>query len=300
MSEGWTVQVIPEDGARSRTVRVSRGTVTAVLSAAGLLAVLLVTWLVLFAGDTIGAIRTAELREENRRLEADLEAAEQRTGNLTRSLDVLANREERFRLVAGLPLIDPDIREVGVGGPSTRAPRTRADAVSQQLDQLLRRAGLLSASISEATDSMRVHRDVFLSRPSIRPVASEDSWISSSYSRSRYHPILLHNRPHTGIDISARHGAPILAAARGRITYTGRMAGYGKMVEVTHGYGYRTRYAHAASISVRRGERVERGEVIGEVGDTGLSTGPHVHYEVIVNDRYVDPRPFMLGDRLLQ
>lgn len=300
MKEGWTVQIFPRDGGRSRSFRIPRRGVRIGALALAVLLGLVAVWGTLFVRDVDRAAELTRLRAENQRLQSDLRNAEERTDALTRSLDVLAQREERFRLMAGLPLIDPDVREVGVGGPSTQPPRTRSEAVTQQLDQLHRRARLLNSSLAEATDSMEVHRDVFLSRPSIRPVATEDAWISASYSHSRRHPVLLNNRPHTGIDISAHHGDPILATARGTVTYVGRIPGYGKLVELDHGYGYRTRYAHASRILVRRGEQVERGDVIAEVGDTGISTGPHVHYEVLVDGRPVDPHPFFLDDRLAQ
>lgn len=300
MNDGWTVQIVPRDGGRTRTFRLTRRGLALAGAGLGVLAILVSVWAVVFGIDVTRATELERLEARNGRLEADLSAAEQRTDRLAHSLDRVASREERFRLMAGLPLIDPDIREVGVGGPATERPETRSGAVNRTLDRLLRRSRLLSASLGEATDSVRVHREVFLSRPSIRPVASQDSWISSPYSRNRYHPILLHNRPHTGVDISARHGAPILASARGTVVFAGQVAGYGKMVEIEHGYGYRTRYAHAASLSVREGEEVRRGDVVGAVGESGLTTGPNLHYEVLVNGRPVDPRPYLLGDRLFQ
>ena len=108
-------------------------------------------------------------------------------------------------------------------------------------------------------DSVEMHRQVFLARPSIRPVQADESWISSSFSRSRFHPVLQVNRPHPGLDISALAGTPILATAGGVVSYAGTRQGYGKTVEIDHGYSYKTRYAHAGSIQVKRGERVRRG-----------------------------------------
>lgn len=298
MSDRWTVQIIPDDGGgRTRAFRLTRRGVLA----AGLLLVLvggaLVGGTAFLAGDALDSLRVDRLQERNRELAADLRATDRRTGEMARALDELAVKEERFRLLAGLPLIDPEVRQVGVGGPA--ADETSA-ATARELDRLLRRADLVAASLSEATDSLRVHREVFLARPSIRPVATEDAWISSGYSNSRYHPLLQHNRPHTGVDISARAGAPVQAAAPGTITFAGQSPGYGKMVEVDHGYGYVTRYAHASRLRVSAGDQVRRGDVIAEVGQTGLTTGPNLHYEVLVGGDPVDPRPFLLDDRLFQ
>ncbi len=297
MSDRWTVQILPENGGRTRTFRLRRGGVAAAVLLAALLGAAAAVGAALVASGAVESARIDRLAERNRQLADDLREAERRTGELARALDGLAVQEERFRLLAGLPLIDPEVRQVGVGGPEAGDGPASA---TRELDRLLRRADLVASSLSEATDSLRVHREVFLARPSIRPVASEDAWISSGYSNSRYHPILLDSRPHTGIDISARAGAPVRATAHGTVTFAGRSPGYGKMVEVDHGYGYATRYAHASRVRVAEGEEVRRGDVVAEVGQTGLTTGPNLHYEVLVDGEPVDPRPFLLEDRLLR
>lgn len=300
MSDRWTVQIVPPRGGRTKSVRVGGRTLVTLLAALVALAGSVAVWALVFADTAVDAGRLASLREENRQLSSRVQTMERRSDRLAGALDQLAVKEERFRLVAGLPLIDPEVREVGIGGPPAVDQASFGGRIGQELDRLMRRADLLSTSLSEATDSMRVSREVFLSRPSIRPVASRDAWISSGFSRSRLHPVLHDSRPHTGIDITARGGAPILAAAQGRVTHIGETPGYGKMVEIDHGYGYKTRYAHASDILVARGERVQRGDVIGKVGETGLTTGPNLHYEVLVNGRAVDPRPFLLDERLFQ
>lgn len=98
---------------------------------------------------------------------------------------------------------------------------------------------------------------------------------------------------HSGLDFKAPSGAPILAAARGRVAFVGRHAGYGKLVEIDHGNGLRTRYAHMSAFRARSGDRVRPGQVIGAVGSTGRSTGPHLHFEVRLHGQPVNPRPFL-------
>lgn len=312
MSErGWTIQLLPEDGAEEpRTLRVSRGwlrwgaAVAVLLVAGGAGLGLSLGW---------GAWQQAnleQLRSENRVLRSRVQAADRTVNRLAGELNRMAVQEERFRILAGLPLLDDEIRQVGVGGPGPAVRTAGAggaggraagrDGRDLALPQLLRRADLLHASLREAADSMAAHRSLFLSRPSILPVADEVSWISSSFSHSRYHPVLHVNRPHEGIDVSAPHGAPVRVTANGRVVKTGSRPGYGRIVEVSHGHGYRTLYGHASEVLVRRGERVERGDVIARVGETGLTSGPNVHYEVHVDGRPVNPGRFLVDERVPQ
>ncbi len=299
---------MPEGSGRTRTLRISRRVVR--MAAVAAVAFLLVTAAFVFSLG-IDAAREAELARlqiENRHLVENLGNVEDQVGVLAGSVDELAEQERKFRLLAGLPDLGAEVRAVGVGGPLPEvaereeflaaspelAERTYAAAYDAEL--LMRRLDLLGSSIDEAMDSVEMHRQVFLARPSIRPVQAEESWISSSFSQSRMHPVLQVNRPHPGLDISAVAGTPILASAAGRVTFAGTRTGYGKTVEIDHGFGYKTRYAHAGSIQVKRGQRVDRGDVLGEVGKTGLATAPHLHYEVMIDGRQVNPRQYLLDD----
>lgn len=302
----WTVQIMPDGGGPIRHVRVNRR-LFATLSVMALLLFMIVGGAVLSLGEE--AVRTAEvarLRLENRALTSDLARMESQVATLDRYIDRLSARDQEIRLLAGLPHIDPDVQSVGVGGPLVGDPgrerflRTspelaeRTLALGYDVDKLARRVELLSSSFDEAMDSVKVHEAIFRARPSIRPVQSPDSWISSSFSHSRFHPVLLVNRPHPGLDISAPEGTAILATAAGRVVFAGTKPGYGKTVEIDHGYGYVTRYAHAATIDVKRGQRVDRGALLGEIGRTGLATAPHLHYEVLVDGEAANPRNYLL------
>jgi len=118
--------------------------------------------------------------------------------------------------------------------------------------------------------------------------------IASRFSRSRRHPLLHVVRPHLGIDVAARRGTQITAPAPGRVAFVGRKFGFGLVVEIDHGKGVVTRYAHCGSALVSAGAHVERGVPIATVGTSGLATGPHLHYEVLVNGRQVDPLRYKL------
>lgn len=113
--------------------------------------------------------------------------------------------------------------------------------------------------------------------------------ITSSFSYRRWHPILHRYRPHHGTDFGARRGTPLLAVNDGRVSYAGWMRGYGKVVKIRHAGGYESLYAHQSRIRVKRGQRVRKGQVIGYVGSTGRSTGPHLHFGLMKNGRWVNP-----------
>jgi len=113
--------------------------------------------------------------------------------------------------------------------------------------------------------------------------------ITSSFSHRRYHPILKRYRPHHGTDFGARRGTPLLAVNSGKVIFAGRMGGYGKVVKIKHNGGYVSLYAHQSRIRVKRGQRVKKGQIIGYVGSTGRSTGPHLHFGLTKNGRWINP-----------
>ena len=139
-------------------------------------------------------------------------------------------------------------------------------------------------------------RDQLAARLAARPSIMPSSGYLSSLFGNRHHPVLGVTRAHRGVDIAAAHGRPILAPAEGVVRFAGdKPGGYGYTVEIDHGYGYLTRFAHASRLTVSRGDRVHRGQLIALVGATGRTTGPHLHYEVEVHGQRVDPVPFMVS-----
>jgi murein DD-endopeptidase MepM/ murein hydrolase activator NlpD len=227
---------------------------------------------------------------------------------LQASIEALAEKDAQYRTIAGLPEIDEDVQRVGIGGPGTKTLESleiynenpvlgeQVFAASYDLETLLRRTSLLRSSMDEALSTLRANTDRLEATPSISPSSGH---LSSLFSKNRRHPVLRISRPHQGIDIAAPVGEPILAPAKGRVIFAGNKAGgYGQAVEIDHGFGYVTRFAHASRLLVRSGEMVERGQTIAEVGATGLVTGPHLHYEVEVNGRAVDPLNFIITDAI--
>lgn len=133
--------------------------------------------------------------------------------------------------------------------------------------------------------------------PAIQPISNADLRRTSSGFGMRMHPMYGVMKFHHGMDFVARVGTPIYATADGRVEITSRsFYGYGKYVKIDHGFGYQTAYAHLDDIHIKRGQKVKRGDIIGTLGNTGLSTGPHLHYEVIYKGRRVDPINYYFHD----
>ena len=215
----------------------------------------------------------------------------------------LAERDRRLRAYAGLlgpsdtanhesPTNDVDAT---LGTPRAFSRffngSVSAAGVSRSVDEMLHRATALSASLAVLSDTLATRTARFEQTPSIMPTAG---WLTSNFSLRRAHPILHVSRPHEGIDVAAPMGAPIVAPAAARVLRVARETGYGLIVELDHGHGIVTRYAHCSAAFVRAGQRVTRGERIAAVGNSGLSTGPHLHYEIHVDGRAVDPLTFVL------
>lgn len=299
-----TLVIVPEDGLGTRQVRLSRSVLQGTIGASLLLLSVLASLAAGFFVKEGQREQVEQLAQENRLLENEVREIRGQVSTLRTALDDLGERDRHYRLLAGLEPLDGQVLQAGVGGPGSRTagsgdlwqadPRLGelAFTTSEDLSSLVRRARLLSSSWSEATSSVAASNERMRATPSILPT---DGYISSLFSRSRLHPILNRARPHEGVDISAPYGTAIVSAADGRVVFAGTRSGYGKVIEVDHGYGVVTRYAHASRLTARAGQKVTRGDKIAEVGSTGLSTAPHLHYEVLVNGRAIDPRNHILN-----
>lgn len=299
----WTLLVVGDEASSLRQVSVSRRTVQALAAGAAVLVVAALGAAAYLAVEGSARVRAEQLEAENRALTSRLEEIQGRVGDLESRLGSLSERGSRFRTLAGLDAIDSEVLEVGVGGPGASGPEEdplwsmdpeagkTAFAVEYDLGALERRARLLSESLGEATDSLAAHRELLKSTPSILPTAG---LLSSRFSQSRYHPIHHRPLPHEGVDISADRGTPVLAAAEGTVIRARWVSGYGQMAEIDHGYGFVTLYGHASKLLVREGQEVKRGDVIAQVGGTGIATSPHLHYEVRVGGRPVNPLNYVL------
>jgi murein DD-endopeptidase MepM/ murein hydrolase activator NlpD len=304
----WTILIVPPGNERTRTIRIGPRGRRALVAATGTAALLVTSAIVILFTPyaTPGARLVAR---ENDRLRADLGLIDERLSALGDTLAALGTRDQQLRLLAGLPIDSSvEIADAGTASPARGSRPSLAGVVSvprlprpflgrlgftgrPDIDGMIQRATDLAASFRAVSDTLTRNYERLASTPSIQPTAG---WLSSHFSQSRFHPILHENRPHEGIDVSAPMGAPIIAPAAGRVKSVTNEPGYGNSFEIDHGNGIVTRYAHCSKILVHIGQVVTRRQLIATVGNTGLSTGPHLHYEVHVNGRPVDPLKFVL------
>ena len=248
--------------------------------------------------------RIASLKNDREHLQSELLTIKERVSVLSHRLAQVETTGDELRNVANLDPIDSDTRQVGIGGPALyesldaayypdEISRT-ATEVKLDLDKLERAILLEKSSMAEINAKLKARQQSTDHFPSICPVLG--GRITSRFGR-RIDPFTNRIAMHEGVDIPMRIGTSVLSSAAGVIlkiknTYTPHK-NYGKEIVIDHGNGYQTRYAHLSKIHVRRGERVKRWDVIGEVGDTGRAQGPHLHYEVMYNGERQNPEHFI-------
>lgn len=202
---------------------------------------------------------------------------------LTQTIEQLAAVPQAI----GAPLPQFDDGDGGIGGPFVELRGSdQPIAIEDQITRIERAI--------ERVETLGSH----IRRLPVRTPLKGNARMTSRFG-SRIDPFLGRRAMHTGVDFRASTGTPVMATAAGRVSRAGRAGGYGNLVEIDHGGGYTTRYAHLSRIDVRRGQSVSPGQVIGAAGSTGRSTGPHLHYETRVRGRPVDPAPFVRASELV-
>ena len=224
---------------------------------------------------------------------------------------ILNNIEHRddniYRVVLGAEPIEKSIRDAGVGGSDRYADIKDKNIehedlvvlLNEKVDLLRRKLYIESKSQDEVVKLAENKEKLYAAIPAIQPISNKQLVALASGFGMRTHPIYKVKKMHTGIDFAAAIGTPIYATADGTVASVEvKFSGYGKLVEIDHGFGYHTRYAHMHEFNVRSGQRIKRGDLIGYVGNTGLSTAPHLHYEVLINGGQVDPVHYFYNDLL--
>ena len=228
----------------------------------------------------------------------------QQVKNFETEMVRLERFEKKLRVITALENSPRSIeKNWGVGGPygfSTnsfttamgRGAANMVERLSNGLDHLGKQAKIQSISFQELDNFFKNQKSLLSSTPSIWPTRG---WVTSGFG-FRKSPFTGLRERHEGWDIAARNGAPVRTTADGVVVVEGREYGYGNLVEIDHGYGLVTRYGHNSKHFVKVGDRVKRGQVVTLVGNTGRSTGPHLHYEVLLNGVPVNPKNYILED----
>ncbi|TVR75266.1 MAG: M23 family metallopeptidase [Marinilabiliales bacterium] len=250
--------------------------------------------------------REKVLKREVNQLNLQYEILNKQLDQIGYVLDDIQNRDDNiYRIVFNADPIPKSIRTAGFGGVNRYTELEgyeNSDLIietARRIDILKKQLYVQSISYDEVIDLALNKEDMLASIPSIQPVAIRDIRRIGGYWGWRIHPIYKIRMFHEGMDFTAPRGTDVYATGNGvvaRVINDRSRRGYGTFVDIDHGYGYRTRYAHLDRVLVRRGQEVKRGDVIGLVGNTGASTAPHLHYEVIKNNRPVDPVNYFYGD----
>jgi murein DD-endopeptidase MepM/ murein hydrolase activator NlpD len=304
MKKNWTILLVPHDNIKVRDFILTRPLI--------IMGAILVFAIVVGLGalgygylsERVSERELVGLQRENESLKGKVSKLNSLTETLAKKLSAIDEVEDEYRTIAGLSGIDPDVKKAGVGGAATRGEvlegsvggieKTIRESIlhnEKTLDALIRQADILYQSLTESVDQLKYYQDRLRHTPSIWPTLGR---VTSGYG-DRVHPVFEGISRHEGIDISARQGTPIVASADGVVKYARWKLGYGQAVEVDHGYGVTTFYAHLSKIKAKKGDMVKRGEVIGLMGDTGVATGPHLHYEVRVAGKSKNPLTYILG-----
>lgn len=251
----------------------------------------------------IGTPAELALKAENKALYSQLESTQSSLLELDARITEIAEKDnEVYRSVLGMEEISYDERQAGTGGSD---PYSDFDVHSESTSELLkwtaskvdnieRRIGIQQLSFEEIKSQYNANKEKMSHIPAIKPT----SGILLSGFGVRYHPILKYNRRHNGLDFRADIGDPVFATGNGTIKFAGRKSTLGLIVVVDHGFGYETWYAHLSGLTkgIKKGAEVKRGQKIAMAGDSGLSEGPHLHYEVHHNSKPVDPIYYLFAD----
>jgi murein DD-endopeptidase MepM/ murein hydrolase activator NlpD len=245
------------------------------------------------------------LRAENEFLKNNYRKLNAKLINADKILDEIAERDNFiYRTTFQQDTIPFTIRDAGVGGTNRYSHlegflcSDLVKDVSKKLDQLERKVNIQTKSYSELIEEVRNREEYFRNVPVLQPIHVNELTRLSSFFGYRRHPVLGIVIPHKGIDLTAPIGTAVYAAGDGVVISVERStsrSGYGNQIVVDHEVdGLSTRYAHLNTIDVQKGQKVKRGEKIGTVGNTGMSTAPHLHYEIMINKAAINPLRYML------
>lgn len=300
MKGKYTIIIVPEETSKVKKYKLAGGLLKFLLFT--LAVALIINAFIIYDYFRIRnyPARLSRLQEEKNIQAAQIRSFAIKIASLKKQLQKLSELDHKLRVIADLEPVAPDNKPYGVGGAYVEdslmdsVARKRQDLLIKkmhsELEHLKVEAYIQQESFESLESFLRNKKLVLASTPSIWPTKG---WVTSGFG-FRKSPFTGRKEFHRGIDIATRIGTPVIAPADGIVAYRGVEGGLGLVLVINHGYGFKTRYGHLSKVLVKVGQRVKRGQKIALVGNTGRSTGPHLHYEVSLHGVPVNPRNYIL------
>lgn len=305
-NQSYTIMIVPNPTSKAYRFSIRKKTLQIVAGAAFLFTVLISIFFIQYAVMMNKAWELRSLRQETKAQKVQIQSFVQTLGDLKNQMARLKEFDAKLRVITdiGLPKGKPQLFGMGgsqepgledllssAGPTESNVQKELLRGIEHDLSYLQSEAAQQEVSFQELTDAVKTKQYMWASTPSVWPVRG---WQTSGFG-SRVSPFSGGMMMHNGIDIATRMETPVVAPAAGIVSYVGYDNGLGKLLRINHGYGLQTVYGHLSKFNIQPGHRVKRGDVIAYVGNTGLSTGPHLHYEVVVNNIPVNPLKYILN-----
>ncbi|MBI1819557.1 MAG: M23 family metallopeptidase [Nitrospirae bacterium] len=300
--ESYTIMVLPNPASKTYRFCVTKKTLKRIIgiSSCGVLLLLFFLFQYFYLIGETWELNSLQKEAVSQKLQIQMFSS--RIDDLKKQMIRLKELDAKLRVIADVGPSKVNTEFLGMGGAEAASPienlienKENPTGMVKKMEQdisLLQTASVQQeASFQELRDVMKEHQSVWTSTPSVWPVRG---WLTSGFG-NRVSPFTGMVSLHKGIDIAAKSETPITAPASGIVRYEGYDSGFGREIKIDHGYGMETVYGHLAKSAVKVGQRVKRGDVIGYVGSTGLSTGPHLHYEIHVNSVPINPLKYIIN-----
>lgn len=301
LKESYTVMIIPSPTSKAYRYSFSKQALKIFIGTTSVVACLLLIFIIQYFYMARDMWELKSLRKETKTQKIQIQTFASNITDLEKQMARLKDLDAKIRVITDIGPPPQSEQLMGMGGPEEpgmdgvyqdgKMQAVDLKKMDEDLNHLKSAASAQELSFEELTEAMKDRRSLWASTPSIWPVRG---WLTSGFG-NRISPFTGSVTMHNGIDVASRRDTPVHATAGGVVSYEGFDSGLGKVVKLNHGYGMQTIFGHLAKVNVRIGQKVKRGDVIGSVGNTGLSTGPHVHYEVYVNHVPVNPLRYILN-----
>jgi murein DD-endopeptidase MepM/ murein hydrolase activator NlpD len=290
-NKNYTILLIPEGSHKVRRFMIGRKWLYSVATTLSVILLLGSFLLLDYFHTNVDRSELKRLRVQNQLQQNELREFANRLEDVRKEMVILAQNDAKMRALAQIshPTSPPENIQVGIGGPVESAPDSDMSNLQQQIDQIRASIDLRRESQEEVRGFLTEQSSLLSSKPNGWPARG---WLTSNFG-IRNSPFTGKRTMHEGIDIATRIGTPVYATAAGIVSRAQTENGYGKLVVIDHGYGYKTFYGHNSKLMVKVGQRVKRGDLVAASGNTGTSTGAHVHYEVRLNGVPLNPRKFI-------